>query len=80
VRQPKACPTQVDSGTPTTFAMVRPVIMVATALPRWAGPATAAPTAAPTPKNAPCGRPARNRPATSQPMSGAAADRTFATV
>src|SRR5690606_20458160 len=79
-RHPNVCPTQVDSGTPTTFAIVRPVIIVATARPRCAGPATAAPTAAPTPKNAPCGSPARNRPSTSQPTSGAAADSTLATV
>ena len=33
-RQPTVCPMMVDSGTPTTFAIVSPAIIVATARPR----------------------------------------------
>ncbi|CPU67277.1 Uncharacterised protein [Mycobacteroides abscessus] len=79
-RQPSCCPANVERGTPTTFAIVRPAIIVATARPRRPGPATAAPTAAPTPKNAPCGSPARKRPATRVSMLPAVAEKRFPSV
>ena len=79
-RQPTACPMMVDSGTPTTFAIVSPAIIVATARPRRDGPTTAVPITAPTPKKAPCGSPATNRAAISQPTVGANAESTLPTV
>ena len=51
----------VPAGTPTTFASVRPENMLARAAASLPLSARRVATTAPTPKNAPCGRPARKR-------------------
>jgi hypothetical protein len=50
MRQPAACPRKVMSGTPMTFAIVRPESTSATPLPRLPGPMSEAATSAATPK------------------------------
>ncbi len=53
------------------FATVRPRNMRATAVALRSGRAVCAATSAPTPKKAPCGRPARTRAANTVPKPGA---------
>ena len=65
-RQPHCWPIRVVSGTPTTLATVRPAIIIEIAQARRLAGTSDAPTTAPMPKNAPCGRPARNRAASRQ--------------
>ena len=50
MRQPSCWPRNVPSGTPTTFASVRPVSTNAAPLAREPGPSTSAATSAPMPK------------------------------
>ena len=64
-RQPRDWPSHEAMGTPSTVAIVNPDITCATALARFCGPIRWAATMAATPKNAPCGRPARKRAAIS---------------
>ena len=62
-RQPAACPSMVPNGTPSTFAAVRPVNMIAIAPAFLVGATMLAATTAPMPKNAPCESAAMMRPA-----------------
>ena len=66
-RQPHCWPISVVSGTPTTLATVSPASIIDTAQARRFGGTRDAPTSAPMPKNAPCGRPDRNRAASRVP-------------
>ena len=50
MRHPCSCPSQVISGTPMTFAMVRPDSTKATPLPRLPGPISEAATSDAIPK------------------------------
>ena len=61
-RQPAAWPSMVPNGTPSTFAAVRPVNMIAIAPAFLVGATMLAATTAPMPKNAPCESAAMMRP------------------
>lgn len=67
VRQPKACPIAVPSGTPTTLATVSPVNIRAIAAARRCGGTSPAATTEPTPKNAPWQSAATIRPSMTAP-------------
>ena len=60
-RQLMLWPSQVPAGTPTTLASVSPENMLASAAASLPLSTRRVATTAPTPKNAPCGRPARKR-------------------
>ena len=66
-RQPRWSPAQVASGTPTTFAIVRPMNIAATAPARRSAGTRLAATIDPTPKNAPWLNEVRIRAAISMP-------------
>ncbi len=72
-------PSQVPSGTPSTFASVSPVNMVAIAAATFPSSARRLATTAPTPKKAPCGKPARKRETSIKPKFGASADKPLNT-
>jgi hypothetical protein len=61
-RHPKAWPRNVPNGTPSTFAAVRPVNMIAIALAFLFGATMPAATTEPMPKNAPWQSAATTRP------------------
>ncbi len=77
-RQPTVWPSQVATGTPSTFATDSPIITVATARPSRPRGARLAATRDATPKKAPWGTPHRKREVRSRPYEPARADRALA--
>jgi hypothetical protein len=71
IRHPASPPITVVAGTPTTLATVTPSVIDATADERRSTGTSDVATNAPTPMNAPCGRPDRNRATSNRPRFGA---------
>ncbi len=71
---------KVPSGTPTTFATVSPVNIMAMAPAFFCGATRPAATTEPIPKKAPWAREATTRPASITPKAGASADTVLPTM